>query len=51
MTSAEEGVALGWEIEVTRLAWRSHCKESAVNNLVIVINASWCSEEGPAATA
>lgn len=50
MTSAEEGIGLGWEVEVTRLAWRSRCEDSTVHNLLIVINAlvQW---GGPAATA
>lgn len=49
MTSAEEGLKLGWEVEVTRLAWKSHCKDGTVNNLVIVINAVGCSEDGATA--
>lgn len=51
MTSAEEGLKLGWEVEMIRLAWKSHCKDVSVNNLVIVINALGCSEDGPTAMA
>lgn len=47
----KKGVESGWEVEFTRLAWRSHCKNITIYNVVRVINDLWCGDEGLTDTA